>query len=273
MERTDWDGLPSRTKKAIERRTGLVRSAATVTDGKNSALTSVLETEVGRIFVKGIRVDDPCVITQAREVAVAPYVRGISPRILWQVKAGDWDVIGFEYIEATHADYSVDLVAVADVMRRLGSIHCPDLPILKRAETRWRDYFEDHSDAGCLVGATLLHTDWNPTNVLIVDGRAMLIDWAWPTLGAPWIDPACWTQRLIVAGHDVESAERCARTVPAWHMATDWQINAFAVANARLWDGIVASEPAPFKTQMRSAAHAWANFRQRSHLMHTQQHL
>ncbi|MFD1535587.1 hypothetical protein [Nonomuraea guangzhouensis] len=34
-------------------------------------------------------------------------------------------------------------------------------------------------------------TDYNPLNMLIAEGRALLIDWAWPTRGAGWIDPAC----------------------------------------------------------------------------------
>ncbi|MHB1509136.1 MAG: aminoglycoside phosphotransferase [Acidimicrobiales bacterium] len=250
----------------IETRTGPVRSAVTVSEGRNSALAAVLQTKSGRIFVKGLEFDDPGIVTQERETAVAPYVQCVSPRLLWHVRAHGWDVIGFQYTEGRHANYapgSADLVAVSAVMRRLGRLACPDLPQLKRAELRWQDYFDDRRDATGLTGSALLHTDWNPLNVLIADDRAMLVDWAWPTLGAAWVDPACWVQRLIVAGHGAESAEDLAQQVPAWHTASPAQLDAFAAANARLWDEIATTDPQPVKIQMRSAANAWADHRSR----------
>ncbi|MDQ6616450.1 MAG: hypothetical protein M3083_17345 [Actinomycetota bacterium] len=95
----------------------------------------------------------------------APYVQSISPRLLWQVQTDGWEAIGFEYISGRHADYAIgsaDLATVSDVMRRLGQLVCPDLPGLKRAENRWRDYLNDPEDAVHLAGTVLLHTDWNP---------------------------------------------------------------------------------------------------------------
>ncbi|EQD42540.1 aminoglycoside phosphotransferase, partial [mine drainage metagenome] len=94
MKRTDWGHLPLATREEIEARTGPVRSAVTVCEGRNSALAAVLRTETGRAFVKGLEIDDPGVVAQAREVAVAPYVRGISPRLLWHVRSHGWDVTG-----------------------------------------------------------------------------------------------------------------------------------------------------------------------------------
>ncbi|MHB1772052.1 MAG: aminoglycoside phosphotransferase [Acidimicrobiales bacterium] len=264
MKRTDWDLLPLATREEIEAKTGPVRSAVTVCEGKNSALAAVLRTETGRTFVKGLEIDDPGLVTQARETAIAPYVRGVSPRLLWHVQAHGWDVTGFEYIEGRHADYAVgsgDLVLVSDVMRQLAQIDCPGVPGLKRAESRWRNYVVNPGDATCLAGSALLHTDWNPLNVLIADDRAVLVDWAWPTLGAAWVDPACWIQRLIVAGHGAESAEDLAQQVPAWHTASPAQLDAFAAANARLWDEIATTDPQPFKLRMRTAANAWADHR------------
>jgi hypothetical protein len=35
--------------------------------------------------------------------------------------------------------------------------------------------------------------------VPISEHRAWLIDWAWPTLGAAWTDPACWVLRALMA--------------------------------------------------------------------------
>ena len=52
-----------------------------------------------------------------------------------------------------------------------------------------------------------MHTDARDDNFLVLapDGRAMLCDWNWPTVGAAWIDTIC----LLIAAHgdgvDVES--------------------------------------------------------------------
>jgi RIO-like serine/threonine protein kinase len=37
----------------------------------------------------------------------------------------------------------------------------------------------------------LLHTDFNPLNILLGPDRVWIIDWAWPTRGASFIDAAC----------------------------------------------------------------------------------
>jgi len=86
---------------------------------------------------------------------------------------------------ARHADYSpgsADLPAVVQVINRLQEIPCPDLPV-KRAEQRWGAYVND-ADLGLLTGPTLLHTDFNPLNVLMTADGAWVIDWPGPP-GAP----------------------------------------------------------------------------------------
>src|ERR1700683_5148180 len=53
---------------------------------------------------------------------------------------------------------------------------------------------------------------WSPP------GRAWLIDWAWPTLGAAWTDPARWILRLMASGgHTAPEGERLASRPPAFH--------------------------------------------------------
>jgi hypothetical protein len=155
----------------------------------------VLKTETGTAFAKGLRVNDHGNSTQLREAAAAPLVERFSPGLLARVSEGGWDINIFAHVGGRHADHapgSGDLSAVADVMRGLGSVPCPELPIFKRAEQRWRSYYDQPAAAGALAGTTMLHTDWNPFNVLIAPVGARVVDWAWATLGAPWVDPACW---------------------------------------------------------------------------------
>jgi serine/threonine-protein kinase RIO1 len=69
-----------------------------------------------------------------------------------------------------------DLPTVVQVLNRLQQIPCPDLPV-KRAEQRWAAYLDDDAARNLLAGDTLLHTDFNPLNVLMDAGTAWIIDW------------------------------------------------------------------------------------------------
>jgi hypothetical protein len=201
--------------------------------------------------------------TLQREAMIAPYVLAVSPRLLWQVESDGWNVLGFEYIDGRHADYapgSVDLPKVVAAMRLLGTIPCPDLP-LKRAEQRWAEHVDDAAALELLIGDSLLHTDWNPVNVLISDGAARVIDWAWPTRGAGWVDPACLVVRLMAAGHTASEAEDWARQVPAWNTAPTDGIDMFALASSRMWTEIADANPLPWTKDMAAAARAWAAYR------------
>lgn len=87
-----------------------------------------------------------------------------------------------------------------------------------------------------------MHSDWTPDNVLVSDHRAWLIDWAWPTLGAAWTDPACWVLRLMASGgHTAPEAERHASRLPAFRAADPEHIDLFAKANVRLWAEVAQS--------------------------------
>ncbi|MEV5509074.1 hypothetical protein [Streptomyces orinoci] len=117
-------------------------------------------------------------------------------------------------------------------------------------------------DAALLRGDTLLHTDWTPDNVLIAGGTARVVDWAWPTRGAAWIDAACWVVWLIAAGHTPADAELWTAKTPAWATAAPHALDVFATAQRRLWHDIADDAPdVPWKTGLAEAAHRWATYR------------
>jgi hypothetical protein len=259
MQRTDWEQLSSPTREAIEAHTGPIRSAITASAGRNSAIAALLETNAGRVFVKGLPTEHPMAAAQRREVAVNPYVSPLSPELLWHTEADGWTLLGYQAATGRHADYapgSPDLPKVVDVMRRLALIWCPALPQLKRAEKRWAAYM-DPADLRLLHGDTLLHTDYAPDNVLIDDAEARLIDWAWPTLGAAFIDPCCLIVRLIFAGHAPEQAEACVGPAEAWQAGSTRSVDAFAAALARMWSEIANSDASSWKQQMAASAQTW----------------
>ena len=65
--------------------------------GQNSPLAAIIATADGEVFVKGMPSGHRRVVTQAREAAVAPLVKEISPALLWHFDEGGWNVLGYEY--------------------------------------------------------------------------------------------------------------------------------------------------------------------------------
>ncbi|UBU12937.1 hypothetical protein [Nonomuraea gerenzanensis] len=248
----------------MEKYTGRVMNAETASEGMNSAVALILETEFDKFFVKGLKRAYPRRWTQDMEWTIGPYVASISPRVQWRVEEDEhWDLIGFEYIDGRHADYtpgSEDLPKIEHTMAVLGRISCPSLD-LKTAESRWKPYILNEEDLHWLVGDRLLHTDYNPLNVLISDGRALLIDWAWPTKGAGWIDPACMILRLIAGGHTAEQAETVFRDLPAWQAAPAEGLKVFAEGCVNMWTEISEADSAKWKMKMQWAAHEWLSHR------------
>ncbi|MGW0462070.1 hypothetical protein [Streptomyces tendae] len=89
-----------------------------------------------------------------------------------------------------------------------------------------------------------------------MDDRAHIIDWAWPTRGAAWIDPAILILRLLEAGHTLVEADAFACRFSSWRTAPAEAKEVFAAANAAAWQEIARAEAAPWKASM--AGHAVA---------------
>ncbi|WP_327696868.1 phosphotransferase family protein [Streptomyces sp. NBC_00459] len=234
--------------------------------GFNSAIAARLTTEKGEVYVKGLPVDHPRAWTQQREAAVGPSVSGISPRVRWHLQAGGWDLVGFDALDGRHADYtpgSDDLPLVAATLERLAGLRAPNDVELKEAAHRLRE----HAPAAALAhfaGDTLCHTDPNPANVIIGQRQAWLVDWAWATRGAPWLDAGYWVVWLIAGGgHTPESAEQGASLIPAFREAPEAGLNAFAAANESVWTQIAEESPNSWTHGACTAAKLWAAHRVR----------
>ncbi len=259
--RTSWNELPGTVRRAIESATGSPRAVEPISAGLNCGIAAVLHTSTGRVFIKGLAHDHPRVATQRREAEINPYVAPIAPRLLCQVDLDGWNILAFEHLEGRHAHLapdSPDLPKVADTLTRLGRIPAPELP-LRRLEDRWAGLADD-STLTLLTGEQLLHTDLNPHNILI-GGHARVVDWAWPTLGAAWIDPACAALWLIAEGHTPQAAESWAQQIPSFSAASRSGIDAFTTLSRRLWEQIAHDDPQPWKLRLHAAAQAWAEHR------------
>jgi hypothetical protein len=67
VERIDWAALEEPVRRALEERTGQVREACAAAEGKQSHLAVLLDTDGGRVFLKGIRDCDHGIVRQRRE--------------------------------------------------------------------------------------------------------------------------------------------------------------------------------------------------------------
>ncbi|MFF7155285.1 aminoglycoside phosphotransferase [Streptomyces sp. NPDC008139] len=260
MSRIPFEQLPADVRQAVGDKTGAVHQVVTAFGGMNSGIASVLDTDSGPVFVKGIPTDHSQVGAQRREAAVAAHLPASCPRLYWHLEAGGWSLLGYEVVNGRHADYtpgSPDLPLVEAALAELQRITAPADIDIKQAVDRWAQYASpgtlQHFD-----GDALLHTDFAPDNVLIASGRARLIDWAWPTRGAAWIDPGALALRLMHAGHLAEAAIEFANHFPSWRDAAPEALAAFGTATASLWREIAEQDEAPWKRAMAEQATALA---------------
>ena len=219
MTTVEWEELPEQTRAAVESHTGPLVKVEPVTAGHNHHLAAILHSDTGAVFVKGLRTGHRHARRQQLEAVVNGALTGITPRLQWQLPdVGGWHLLGFDALTgARHTDLrpgSTDLPLVTDALSALAQTRRPPGAVPDRAEHRWAEH-GNPDQVHVLRGQHLLHTDLRPDNIVIDAGRVWIVDWAWPTLGAAWIDPARLTLWLIAEGHTTTAAESWLRTLPA----------------------------------------------------------
>lgn len=281
IDQTPWHLLPDAVQHAVEEQVGSYTTSP-VDSGANSATSARLDLADGtHLFVKGQHVkaaretldptDDPAdgatwwgdnwgpADELGEEVRINPYLPTSSPRVRWDLEAADWRIVAFDWVDGRGADYrpdSGDLEAVAQAITDLGAMPTPPID-LPTARDRW-GYYCDRQHRHLLDGGTLLHTDPASVNILIdAAGVGHIIDWAWPAVGAPWIDAALWGMRLVATGHDPVGAAALVAGVPGWGQATPEAVRAFTQAEARRWDDLTADGDSR-ADGMAECAHMWA---------------
>lgn len=260
-----FDVLPAALVAGIEARTGPIGEVEPVSEGYNSQIAARIRCAAGTYFVKGLQTSHKRVWTQSREAEMSPYVEGLGPTLVSYINGYGWELLVFEALEGHNADYSpgsADLPVVAALLTRLAETPCPDIGV-RPVEDRLLAYVAEPSDASAFAGDALVHTDPNDTNVIVTGASAALVDWAWASRGAGWLDAAYWVIWLIAAGgHDPASAERWAAEVPAWRRARPAAVTAFARAKATYWQHVAGADPDPFAANTLAAAQQWAAYRE-----------
>jgi hypothetical protein len=248
----------------VRPRTGELTSARCTERGYSSDLTALIEGEKGAFFVKAMRkTSRGRHYSTIREREINPFVQPLSPALRWNAEDDEWIALGFEVFEGRRADFgpeSADLPVVVDLVRQLGTLKLPEIAH-GWAERRW-DRFLSEEDAALLRGDALLHTDINPSNFMIGASAARLVDWAWPTRGAGFIDPATLVLQLASGDHTPAQAESWAAECPAWSEADPRGIDAFVRATVRMQRQFAAEKPdESWLKDMVAAAESWAAHR------------
>lgn len=191
-------------------------------------------------------------------------MQNVSPALLWHAESEEWVVLEFEAVEGRRPDFgpgSPDLPGIVNVLNRIGDLELPEVA-QDWPETRWDRDVPDKAQAELFRGETLLHTDIHPSNLIIGDRNTWVVDWAWPTRGAAFIDPACLVVQLVSSGHSPESAESWASGGKGWANAGPDAINAFGAAYVwMLWRLARRRSEDSWRKEMAEAVEFWANHR------------
>ncbi|TDC54461.1 aminoglycoside phosphotransferase [Actinomadura sp. KC345] len=265
--RTDWCDLPSEVRAAIETRTGSIHRIEPAPTGNHADIASTVHTGRGRLFAKAARkvsseLDGPEVRSLRWECAINPHVAEFAPRLHWTVEAAGWLVLGFDHVQARHADFtpgSADLASLGKVIDAFQALPCPDVLAGKRIERRWESMAEDVT---ALAGNALLHADLNPANLLITEtGEVHVVDWAFVARGAAFVELALLVPWLVKAGHSVAEAERWVSRFPSWTATAPAAIDLFCRVFADKWDLNLCTNSAAWAVDHAAAARRWADHR------------
>ncbi|MEW2353956.1 phosphotransferase [Spirillospora sp. NPDC029432] len=264
--RSDRSELPPEVAGAIEARSGPIHRFEPAPAGNHADISGTVHADGGRLFIKAARKiapdrDGPEVRSLRWEAAINPHVTEYAPRLHWSVEAGGWLVLGFEHVEARHADYtpgSPDLDVLAKVIDGLQARRAPEVLEGKRVERRW----EAFADVSALAGDTLLHADLNAANVLISDdGTVHVVDWTFTGRGAPFLEMALLIPWLMEAGHSPAAAEEWVSRFSAWTAADPDVITRFSRVFADKWQANHATNQAGWAAGLAARARRWADHR------------
>lgn len=264
MTKTPWNALPQEIKESVQSAVGGVTGIEMISEGLNSDLTMSAETERGRLFIKGAKLDSDFRTGQLRrEILINPFVTHLSPAIRFQVETAGWLVVGFDYVNGRRADYSPnspDIPLVLDVLDALGQTPCPDIK-LTYAE-RGRSHHARVTDLHRFAGDSLAHNDFNPDNVRISGDRAHLIDWARPTRGAAWSDAASLAMSLMTCGHIPSDAESIVSALSTWKTLQPGDLDAIADYQSAMRSAVMPKPIYdPWTHASVAAARRWSDYR------------
>ena len=252
--RIAWADVPRHVQDAVERELGSPIRSAITQDGGFSPGTAVrVVCEDGRrAFVKAVGLalnpDSPGMHrAELHAMSLLPDELP-APALLAAYDDGDWVALVLEDIDGRRpdlpwqgSDVAAMSLALAQLARTEASGQLPAFADIVSMLTSWDEVAADPAgidDAllgrldemaaaqslarNVTPGTALVHWDARADNVLIRGGRAVLLDWAWTSRGAPWLDSLLLAMDFrIQGGPDADEflrASACTRDVEPQHL-------------------------------------------------------
>lgn len=267
--RIGWDDLPPPLRDDVEQALGAaVVSAVTQVGGFSpGAADRVVLADGRRAFVKAagtvLNPDTPQLHrAEIRAMGWLPE-QAPAPRLLHAYDDGDWVALVLEDVAGRHmtvpyvdaelrrlrasldAATAVLTPAPADVpsfvetlddlfdgWQELAADPPPDLEPWARERLAKLVRLEQAAARAC-AGNTLVHGDIRADNVLLTEDRVVLVDWAWTSRGARWIDVLLVALALVTQGGPDPEAFIASDALLRETSPTD--IDAFLAAAAGMW--------------------------------------
>jgi hypothetical protein len=256
--RVDWAALPEAVMAGITDRVG-GGHAVSAGAGDHAEFAATVGGSGGKVFVKASRTDFG-VRALRYELLVSEAVdQTFSPAVEWHFVAAGWLVVGFEHCDGPHADLSpgsTDLDLLDAALRELAETPAPDVPLFT---PKGRLGFAHPT----MDGASLIHTDLGPANLIVTAGGLRIVDWAFATRAAPWLELVLLVPWLIGSGHTPERAEAWTARFPAWGDIPAGVLDGFVSDNAAKWASKAGQNPSAWVHDLAGWTSRWAAHRRR----------
>jgi Phosphotransferase enzyme family len=247
--RISWADVPRHVQAAVEHELGSpIRRAVTQVGGFSPGAAVRVVCENGRrAFVKavGLSLNPDSPGLHRAELHAMSLLPGEvpAPALLAAFDDGDWVALVLEDVDGRRPDVpwqGEDVAAMSRALAQLGRTEAPrQLPTfadIVNMLTSWDEVAADPAGIdpallarlpemteaqglACEVtaGDALVHWDARADNVLVRDGNAVLLDWAWASRGAPWLDSLLLAMDFRIQGgpdaDDFLLASTCTRDV------------------------------------------------------------
>jgi len=264
--RIDWAALPEAVKTQIAARVGGVTEVIPASCGDHAEIAAAVTGPTGKVFVKAASSDFGVRSLRYELLASRAVPLSCSPAVEWDFDADGWLVVGFEHCEGPHADLcpgSRDLDLLELAVKELGGTPAPDLPLFSPAARLGFDH-------PALTGETLIHTDLNPANLIVTSNGLRIVDWAFTTKAAPWVELAMLVPWLISSGHTPEQAETWLTRFPAWQEINPHILDEFASKNAAKWSSKAGQTTVRWMHNLALWTGQWSAYRRKKVLTRRQ---
>ncbi|MGX6606164.1 phosphotransferase [Micromonosporaceae bacterium Da 78-11] len=253
--RSDWTALPEAVTKQIADRIGGVHAIRPAVGGDHAEIAATVTGTAEKVFVKAAHTDMG-VRSLRYELLVGEVLKPPhSPVVQWHFETDSWLVVGFEQLDGPYADLSPgnpDLDLLSAAITQLSRLSEPALPLFSPSARLGFSH-------PAMDGNALIHTDLNPANLIVTSGGLRIVDWAYATKAALWVELALLAPWLIGSGHTAQQADDWLAQFPTWGAAGTDVLNYFATTNAAKWSAKAQATSEPWVHDLATWTGRWAH--------------